>query len=246
MAVRLRLENEVAILAPAGVSRALGIDWRRPRGGRAPVLPAALLPAAMALSFLPMTAGCRRAAPAAAQEVVVARVAELPEDPFDPSWEASPERLVGLLLQDMVEPRLLRPSTPNVSVRALTDGSRLALLLRWSDPTRDDLPGAARFVDACAIQFPAAAGADVPAPQMGEAGKGVEVTLWRASWQALADGRGDSIRELYPAAAIDHYPFEAPVLQPGSPAAAEAALRYAPARALGNSMEGPRRSSVED
>jgi DMSO reductase family type II enzyme heme b subunit len=81
---------------------------------------------------------------------------------------------------------------------------------------------------------------------MGHGGRPVEITLWKASWQAWVDGRTDDIRSIYPNAAIDHYPFEAPSLTPGSEAQREMALRYAPARRLGNIAEGPRERAVED
>jgi hypothetical protein len=151
-----------------------------------------------------------------------------------------------LILQDMVEPRLLKPSTAEVRVRAITDGSRLALRLEWSDAKMDDLPGAARFSDACAVQFPTQVAAEMPAPQMGEKGKPVEIAFWRASWQASVDGRGDTIKDLYPGAAVDHYPFQAASLDKGSPAQREMEARYSPARALGNRMSGPRERPVED
>ena len=38
----------------------------------------------------------------------------------------------------------------------------------------------------------------VPAPQMGEAGRSVEITYWSAAWQAIVDGRGDTIQDVYP------------------------------------------------
>jgi hypothetical protein len=151
-----------------------------------------------------------------------------------------------LLLQDLVEPRLLESSVRQVRVRALTDGARIAFLLCWSDDTRDDALGAARFFDACAVQMPAGAGPGVPAPQMGEPGRAVEITLWRASWQATVDGRGDSITDIYPNASIDHYPFEAAALEKGSATQKDAAARYAPARRLSNPMAGPRARPLQD
>jgi hypothetical protein len=81
---------------------------------------------------------------------------------------------------------------------------------------------------------------------MGEAGLGVEITMWRADWQAYVNGRGDTIRDIYPNAAVDHYPFDAPSLEPGSVAQAEMARRYAPSAAAGNRRVGPRKTPVED
>ena len=81
---------------------------------------------------------------------------------------------------------------------------------------------------------------------MGEGGKPVQVTYWRADWQATINGRGDTIRDLYPNANVDHYPFQAKPLENNPAAQKEAALRYAPARALGNIRSGPRSAPVED
>jgi DMSO reductase family type II enzyme heme b subunit len=190
--------------------------------------------------------GCRQAPLAPTNEVVAMTRPSLPSSPGDPAWADLPVHVAPLLLQDMVEPRQLAPTTREVRVRAASDGAKVAFRLEWADATQDDRPGPARFSDACAVQFPAAMERDVPAPQMGEAGRAVEISFWRASWQAVVDGRGDSIRDLYPRASVDHYPFEAASLEKNPQAKGEMALRYAPARALGNAMAGPRRNPVED
>jgi hypothetical protein len=200
--------------------------------------------AAAAASLLLASCGERRPAPVS--EVVAVRAASVAVDPSDPTWAELPAFRAALLLQDLVEPRLLTASTASVEVRAMSDGTRIAFRLAWSDSTDDDLPGSARFPDACAVQVPAATGPDLPAPQMGEANRPVEIAYWRASWQASRNGREDAIQSLYPNAHPDHYPFEAPPLQAGTAEQAEASRRYAPARALGNFMEGPRESAVED
>ncbi|HVS13141.1 MAG TPA: ethylbenzene dehydrogenase-related protein [Thermoanaerobaculia bacterium] len=200
---------------------------------------------AWALAMLAL-AGCGDREPPLAPEVQAVRVGALPTGIDDPAWVSAPRYLAALILQDLVEPRLLEPSTEQVEVRALTDGAEVAFRLTWKDATLDDLPGASRFTDACAVQLPAAVAADVPAPQMGEDGRPVEISYWRASWQAVVDGREDSIRSLYPGARIDHYPFDAASLEPGSPEQRDLAAQYAPARALGNVMEGPRERPVQD
>ncbi len=192
------------------------------------------------------SAGCRQGPPPPVAEVVVVPQAALPSSPADPAWNAMPVHVAPLLLQDMVEPRQLAPTTREVRVRAMSDGTKVAFRLEWADGTRDDRPGPALFSDACALQVPAKLERDVPAPQMGEQGRPVEISFWRASWQAVVDGRGDTIRDLYPQASVDHYPFEAASLEKDSKAKGEMALRYAPARALGNAMAGPRTSPVED
>jgi DMSO reductase family type II enzyme heme b subunit len=185
-------------------------------------------------------------APAPVNEVVAMRVAALPAGPSDAAWGQAPEHVAKMIPQDLVEPRLLKPSTAEVRVRAVTNGANVAFRLEWIDETKSDTPGPAQMVDACAVQIPQTFAPQPPAPQMGEAGKVVEVTYWRADWQAVVEGRGDTIRDLYPNAAIDHYPFSAQSLAPGSTEQAEMARRYAPARALGNLRSGPRTSPVED
>lgn len=195
-----------------------------------------------------VTIGCSPAGghAAAAAELLILPAASLPSDPLDERWDTAPEYPAALILQDMVEPRLLLPSTLEVRVRAMSDGARIAFRLEWDDPTADDVTMAAQFPDACAVQLPVTIAADVPAPQMGETGRPVEITFWRASWQAMVDGRGDTIQDIFPNASVDHYPFEATSLPAGSDAQRDMAQRYAPARELGNAMAGPRDRPVQD
>jgi hypothetical protein len=186
------------------------------------------------------------APPPPATEVEALRSQTVPLDPADPLWDRAPAYAAALILQDLVEPRLLEASTTSVEVRALTDGVTIAFRLNWSDATTDDLPGASRFSDACAVQLPRGALPDVPAPQMGEGGRAVEISYWRASWQAEADGRPDTIQALYPGASVDHYPFEAPTPSLDPQSRSQLAMQYAPAIELGHGMEGPRDRAVED
>ena len=183
-------------------------------------------------------------------EVVIVTQEPLPEDPLSAAWESAPEFLCPLVEQTREEPQLTKPSTEEVSVRAITDGRRLAIRLQWADTTRDELADAARFCDACAIQLPAKIEAGtspgVLTAAMGQPGNPVEITYWSASSQASVNGRGDSLNDLYPNAAVDHYPFQAPSLRAGSPEQRAMALRYAPARALGNPVAGPHATPVQD
>lgn len=200
---------------------------------------------ALTLALLASLPACRRP-PRTVNEVVAVAAAEAPLDPAAKAWDRAPEHIARLLLQDLVEPRLLAPSTTEVRVRALTNGASVAFRLEWADASQSDLPGPGRFVDACAVQIPQSVGPEPPDPQMGNAGRPVQVTYWRADWQAWVDGRGDSIKDLYPNASVDHYPFQAPPLEAGSAAQKEMAMRYAPAEAVGNRRAGPRQSAVED
>jgi DMSO reductase family type II enzyme heme b subunit len=190
-------------------------------------------------------AACRRA-PAPTPEVVAQQVATLPVEPDDAIWRTVPEHVAALLPQDLVEPRLMAPSTKEVRVRALSNQSEIAFRLEWADGAADDLPGAGRFPDACAVQVPQTANVNAPDPQMGQADRPVQIAYWRADWQATVNGRDDSIQALYPNATIDHYPFEARPLAPGSDAQQQMEKRYAPADAAGNRRGGLRQSTVED
>ena len=202
---------------------------------------------ALTLALLPLS--CSQgghAAPIPTEVVVQAASGKLPTDPLDAQWMHASEFQAPMIPQDMVEPRLMEPSTLAVRVRALTDGARIAFRLEWDDPSREDLPMPAAFIDACAVQLPQKLAADVPAPQMGETGRPVEITLWRASWQAMVEGRPDTLQAIHPNALPDHYPFAAASLADGSDAKREMMLRYAPARALGNDLAGPRTNPVQD
>lgn len=191
--------------------------------------------------------GCTKKGPPVSQaEVKAVFQKALPSTVEDKTWERVPMHEAKLLLQDVVEPRQLQASTPFVRVQAMTDGQRLVFRLSWNDPTMDDMPGPGRFADALAVQLPATTTADVPAPQMGENGKPVEITYWSAIFQAVVNGRKDDIHAIYPSAKVDHYPFEAASLKPGSPTQQAMEKRYAPARSLENPMAGPRKVPVQD
>lgn len=179
-------------------------------------------------------------------EVNVAQVKEITLDPNAAVWEAVSLHASKMILQDLVEPRLLEPSTSEVMVKAITNGSEIAFRLEWLDASQSDMPGPRHFIDGCAVQLPSKVDPNVPAPQMGEVGKTVEISYWRADWQAIVEGRADNINAIYPNASIDHYPAEAKSLENNPQAQAETALRYAPARALGNRRAGPRDQPVED
>jgi DMSO reductase family type II enzyme heme b subunit len=194
-----------------------------------------------------IAAGCRPVPPAVPlMDVTIVTADVLPEGPDDAIWARAPEHIAALLPQDQVEPRQMHVSTREVRVRAVAVDGHVAFRLQWDDPTLDDQPGHEDFPDACAIQLPAVAEPTLPAPQMGEPDRPVEITFWTAAWQATVDGRGTTLRDLYPGATIDHYPHEAAPLKSDPSAQREVQLRYSPAHALGNFMAGPRERPVED
>jgi DMSO reductase family type II enzyme heme b subunit len=179
-------------------------------------------------------------------EVTAIPAPALSLDPHDKAWADAPVHPAKLVLQDLVEPRLMQPSTVEVQVQALANGGQIAFRLEWADSTQNDRPGPKHFLDACAVQIPAKIEANAPAPQMGEAGKTVQISYWRSDWQAMLEGRADNIQGLYPNASVDHYPFNAKPLEKNAAAQNEAATRYSPARAMNNRRTGWRESPVED
>ena len=188
---------------------------------------------------------CRRAVVITPEVIAISKPA-ITLDPNDAVWNDVSMHVSKLILQDLVDPRLMEPSTQDVSVKAITNGTEIAFRLEWLDGTQNDLPKPQHFMDGCAVQVPVVIDKNVPAPQMGEIGKTVQISYWRADWQAIMDGRADVITSIYPNASVDHYPFEAKSLEKDPNAQKEMALRYAPARALGNRREGPRETPVED
>jgi len=90
---------------------------------------------------------------------------ELPAGPEDALWRDIPIYSAAMIPQDLVEPRLLAPSTPLVGVQAAHDGARVAFRLTWNDETLDETPGPALFSDAVAIQLPQRVQPDLPDPQ---------------------------------------------------------------------------------
>ncbi|MBM3812901.1 MAG: hypothetical protein FJW20_14855 [Acidimicrobiia bacterium] len=193
-----------------------------------------------------ITAGCSRE-PKRVNEVVAIPAAAIPSAPGDSVWDRAPEHAAKLLLQDLVEPRLMEPSTTEVRVRAVRTPSQIAFRLDWNDATLDEMAKPGMFVDGCAIQLPKANNGQAPDPQMGQQGQTVEITFWRADWQAAVNGRAPTkIQDFYPNATIDHYPSEAKSLEPGSAKQKEMERLYSPARALGNLRSGPRESAVEE
>jgi DMSO reductase family type II enzyme heme b subunit len=228
----MKLTKLMSLVGTAPRAIRFGKTTRRARRSRPTLLLVAVL-----------LAGCQKAPPPPVTEVILTATASLPAEPNHAAWQNAPEYAAKLLLQDMVEPRQLKPTTAEVRVRALQNGKEVAFRLEWADATQNNTPGPAKFSDGCAVQFPAKADPTVPAPQMGEPGKPVEITFWTANWQAIVDGRPDNLKALYPTAQIDHYPSEA---AKDADTQKEMAARYSPARALGNTRGGPRTVPVED
>lgn len=176
-------------------------------------------------------AGCARGPVIDTQQITARRIAgQLPADPSAPAWNAATAFPATLMIQDVTEPRLEKPGVGLVQVQAIHDGRSIAFRLQWQDAAKNIIPESGVSSDAVAIQFATIPGADLPNAAMGEPGKPVEICYWKAVWQNDTERpkEVDRVAALYPAMAIDHYPFQAPS------AAEEMTRRYNPALAAGN------------
>lgn len=154
----------------------------------------------------------------------VKRVASIPSDPMDNTWESlDPVRVP--LNPLWPEPRQIYA----VAVSAQTDGKRLAVLLQW----RDDLPQntAVRvqdFQDAAALQF--SVSGKYGFLGMGDKDNPVNLWQWKAGWQAEAEGYPPDMREAYNSMHVDAWTF----------------TNFSTATAAGNVISQPHKSPVED
>jgi hypothetical protein len=162
-----------------------------------------------------------------------------------PMWTEAAPVPVPLSAQQVALPQLTGASIQSVNVRALHNGSQLALLLEWADDTQDSqMIRVQDFRDAVAVQFPLVEGP--PFFCMGQAGGDVNIWHWKADWQADITARQD-METIYPDMHVDSYPFADPSLGLLAGPADYTDPNYLPALAAGNLFAiGSRSSPVED
>ncbi len=124
-------------------------------------------------------------------------------------WLDAPEMTVLMMTQDLTDPKLAEPTLPEIRVRALSDDKNVAFRIEWEDAAPDTVDTGDLFSDAVAVQLPPAPGGTVPDPTMGQADKPVHIHLWKASYEGGAALDDWDLRQTYPNATVDHYPFEA-------------------------------------
>ncbi len=124
----------------------------------------------------------------------------LPLDPVDPLWERVDSVRVPL------NPLWPEPyPIPAVAVRALHDGTKLAILLQWRDEILDGAPIRVEdFQDAAALQFSLTG--RFPFLGMGDPLNPVNVWQWKAGWQQAMDGERPDVQTIHPAMHVDVYP----------------------------------------
>ncbi|MBI4325355.1 MAG: c-type cytochrome [Chloroflexi bacterium] len=129
----------------------------------------------------------------------------LPTDPTDPAWERMDPTRVPL------NPLWPEPDPiPAVAVRALYDGTRVAVLLQWRDPIANGAPVRVQdFQDAVAVQF--SLNGTTPFLGMGDAKNPVNLWQWKAGWQQDVEGRRPDVNTVYASMHTDVY-FESSAL----------------------------------
>jgi len=174
--------------------------------------------------------------PALGDALVGRRVDEVPVgEPRDGAWDHEGQTLLALAPQQIATPKLAEQTVADVRVAALHDGTTLGLRLSWEQRTPSELSGVARFNDAVAVMLPAA-GPATPAITMGDAKAPAHIMQWRASWQRDVDLQASQgVEAQFPNVIRDLDPDD--VLPP------EVAVLWSPARAVGNAMAAPSRTT---
>lgn len=116
-------------------------------------------------------------------------------DPFDPLWADGPAVDVPLEPQMLTIPMLEHATVAKATVRAVTDGERIAWLLSWDAVSPATAADTGRFSDAAAMQFPLVPDASY---MMGGEEMPVQTLYWRAQWQKDIDDRFQDVYAMYP------------------------------------------------
>ncbi|MCK9486477.1 MAG: ethylbenzene dehydrogenase-related protein [Dehalococcoidia bacterium] len=171
---------------------------------------------------------------------VVARRHEgdIPADHQHRAWARAQAWVVPLLVQNLVAPHAPALVIPELRVRALHNGERIALLVEWADDAEDAVDSMARFRDAVAVQLPVDT-ATTPGVTMGAVNQPVHIMQWRAAWQRDVDRGRQGVREAFPNSFRDAAPEDL--------MGEEAAQQFYPALVANNPMaRRDRTSPVED
>lgn len=169
----------------------------------------------------------------------------IPIDPGWAGWKAARSMSVPLGPQAIAQPWNLAPSTKQLSVRAVHNGTWVAFLLTWKDAAKNSVMYTDSFRDAVALMVPVGKTAAIT---MGAPHERVLILHWKADWQEDIDNGFEDVAKLYPNAWEDWYPFVA-----GEPPyditawTNPEARRYLSGWVLGNPRSQPqKRTAVEE
>ncbi|MCH8062729.1 MAG: hypothetical protein IH861_09510 [Chloroflexi bacterium] len=125
-------------------------------------------------------------------------------DPGSPMWNQATSMDVPLSGQVTIAPKNALPSVTSMRVRSLNNGSWVAFLLEWDDPTKDVGGSLTSFKDSAAIQFPSEEGQ--PFICMGVGRSRVQILHWRADFQQDIESGLPNASEIYPNMWVNIYP----------------------------------------
>lgn len=168
------------------------------------------------------------------------RAGDLPIDPTSSVWSKRSAFSVTMLVQNIATPHAPSIEVPEIKVRALHNGTQIAFHLEWSDATKDELSGLARFHDAVAVQMAADFAKEAATGvTMGVTGNPVHIMQWKASWQSDVETGQKTSKDIFPNIYNDVRPEQ---LMP-----AEQAKNWYPGWAVGNPMsQRDKKSPVEE
>jgi DMSO reductase family type II enzyme heme b subunit len=129
-------------------------------------------------------------------------------DPLAAVWKDARPVTVMMLPQTVTLPHKPDTAVKELMVRAVHNGTWIALLIEWADPTLSDKIVLDNFGDQVAMQLPIDTKGAPPSPMMGNPGGRVNIMQWRAAFQRDLDHGAPTVRDLYPNAWADVYPDE--------------------------------------
>ena len=112
---------------------------------------------------------------------------EIPLDPNAPLRHSpgGPNKITLELGPQMItNPKWPDPSIKEVTLSAVRNKSKMAIILEWEDSGKDNSFGySERFTDQAAVMFPMEPEEEAPLITMGSEGRTVNIWQWKAAWQ---------------------------------------------------------------
>lgn len=136
------------------------------------------------------------------------RVSQIPtRDVKSDIWNKSQEAVIPVMPQNVTNPQLLKASVTNMKVKSVNDGNKIAILMEWTDSTRDATVAVDKFSDQVAIQLPMNPDT-VPNYMMGNKKGRVHIIHWKALWQDDIEKGFQDVKTAHPNYWTDIYYFQ--------------------------------------